>query len=65
MQTDKEKIKELEAKIGQIREHTKNFPTLEEGKITEVWKLKSWKDRLVGLLGQKEEKPQPKKEEKP
>jgi len=28
MQTDKEKIKELEAKIGQIREHTKNRPYL-------------------------------------
>ena len=49
--------KSVEDRFGQIREHTKNFPTLEEGKITEVWKLKSWKDRLVGLLGQKEEKP--------
>ena len=49
--------KSAEDRFGQIQEHIKNFPTLEEGKITDVWKLKSWKDRLVGLLGQKEEKP--------
>ena len=59
MQTDKEKIKELEAKIGQIREHTKNFPDCSEmiHKYQWVKDYEKWRENLVGLLGQKEEKP--------
>jgi len=41
MQTDKEKIKELEAKIGQIREHTKNFPRDDRN-------LKKWHGEVLG-----------------
>ena len=68
---------ELEAKLGQIREHTKNFPKIEifalemlsgDKKIQmtkDEWlQIKRWKEQLVGLLGQNYEKPEPKKEEK-
>ena len=59
----------LEERFGQIREHTKNFPDVIEDKATlkgaleYAMRVKEWREKLVGLLGQKEEKPQPKKEE--
>jgi len=53
--------KKLEERLGQIQEHTKNFPDWQEPYYES--RLEQWVKVLVGLLGQNLEKPEPKKEE--
>ena len=68
-----ERARLLEAKIGQIREHTKIIPKpihyyTKPNDVTSADyvalfnDLDDWVKKLVGLLGQNSEKPQPKKE---